>query len=106
MIDTSDWYYHGETRFSIGDEVVVVGTLHSWKYWGLRMDKYMSKRGTVVKIAHDANNSYPLVMFDDDYSYFFPDTCLEYYSDWVVKEDLTPNPNLKALFEGGLRNES
>lgn len=90
-----------ETRFDFGDDVVVTNALRDWRYWYPVMTNYVGRRGVVVGVwREDTETSYARVKFDNGNIYFFPDSCLDYYSEEII----TPDHDLKALFEGVLRN--
>ena len=89
-----------ETRFDFGDDVVVTNALRGWHYWVRKMTNYVGRRGVVVGIRReDTETSYARVRFDDGNIYFFPDSCLDYYSE----ERITPDHDLKSLFDGGFK---
>lgn len=83
-------------RFEIGDRVLVTHANAAYAAWVSQMYNYVGQQGVVR-----TNGPNPLVEFNDDHRYFFPDNCLEIIMANDPKEDLAPGSDLAALFYGG-----
>lgn len=94
------------SRFDYGDTVVVTSEMSGWYHWISKMTGYVGCSGVVIgHFREDFETSYARVKFNDGNIYFFPDSCLEYYSVFHKEEDVAPAMDLKSLFDGGFKRD-